>query len=76
MAEDRSKETVERIRLNTLATMAEVTAEKKPDYYVGGKRYDWAEYLIVLQRQVDWCDRKLREYDSEPGVYESGIILE
>lgn len=68
------RERIENIRSQTLARMEEVTAEKKPDYYVGGKRYDWAGYLRVLQQQVDWCDRQLRTHGD--GVYEeSGIIL-
>ena len=75
MAVDNSRSIIEQTRRNTLATMAEVTAEKKPDYYVGGKRYDWAQYLKILQSTVDWCDRKLRDYE-EGQVEESLIVLE
>jgi hypothetical protein len=75
MAVDNSRQVIEQTRRNALATMAEVTAEKKPDYYVGGKRYDWAEYLEVLRRTVDWCDRKLSEYE-DGRVEESIVVLE
>ena len=75
MAVDTSRATIEQTRRNALATMAEVTSDPKPDYYVGGKRYDWAKYLEVLQRTIDWCDRKLRDYE-DGHVEDSVIVLE
>lgn len=47
------------IKTNTLAQMAEVSAEKKPSYAEGGQTFHWTEYLAHLQRRVDWCNEQL-----------------
>lgn len=66
---------IKNIRDQTVARIQEVTAEKKPNYYVGSERYDWASYLKTLQETLDWCDRKLRDYGQDRVHEESGIIL-
>ena len=47
------------IKTNTLAQMAEVSAQKKPSYTEGGQTFQWTEYLEHLQRRVDWCNQQL-----------------
>jgi hypothetical protein len=47
------------IRSQTLALIAELTAQPKPTYQVEGQSVSWNEYLARLQETVDWCERKL-----------------
>ena len=47
------------IKTNTLAQMAQVSAERKPTYSEGGQTFQWTEYLEHLQRRVEWCDAQL-----------------
>lgn len=47
------------IRSQTLAIIAEITAQPKPDYSVDGQSVSWNDYLAQLQKTVDWCDRRL-----------------
>ena len=47
------------IKSQTLAIMAELTANPKPTYYVDGQTVSWNDYLARLQATVDWCERKL-----------------
>lgn len=51
------------IKANTLAQMAEVSAERKPSYSEGGQSFSWTEYLEHLQRRVDWCNQQLAAED-------------
>jgi hypothetical protein len=57
------------IRAQTLAILAQVTAEPKPSYTIDGQAVSWGDYLARLQATVDWCDRKL--VDDEPFEAES-----
>ncbi len=52
-------EQLQTIRTQTLARIAELTANPKPTYYVDGQTVAWNEYLARLQATVDWCERKL-----------------
>jgi hypothetical protein len=52
-------EQLEAIKTNTLAQMAEVSAERKPSYSEAGQSFSWTEYLEHLQRRVDWCNAQL-----------------
>ncbi len=52
-------EQVRAIKSQTLARIAELTAEPKPTYYLDGQSVSWSEYLGRLQATVDWCDRQL-----------------
>lgn len=45
------------IKTQTLARIAEITAQPKPTYTIDGQNISWAEYLAQLQDTVDWCDR-------------------
>ena len=47
------------IRSQTLARLAEITAEPKPSYRVDGQEVAWGDYLAQLQCTIDWCDAKL-----------------
>ena len=47
------------IKTNTLAQMAEVSAQRKPTYTEDGQTFQWTEYLEHLQRRVDWCNAQL-----------------
>jgi hypothetical protein len=47
------------IKANTLAQMAEVSAEKKPSYSVDGQSFNWQQYMEYLQRRVEWCNQQM-----------------
>ena len=47
------------IKTQTLARIAEITAEPKPTYNVDGQNVAWGDYLGQLQATVDWCNEKL-----------------
>jgi hypothetical protein len=47
------------IKSQTLALMAEITAQPKPTYQIDGQLVAWGDYLAQLQRAVDWCNEKL-----------------
>ncbi|MEN6450362.1 MAG: hypothetical protein ABFC96_07725 [Thermoguttaceae bacterium] len=47
------------IKSQTLALIAEITAQPKPTYQIDGQLVAWGDYLAQLQRAVDWCNEKL-----------------
>ena len=47
------------IKSQTLARMAEITAQPKPTYQIDGQLVAWGDYLTQLQRTIDWCNEKL-----------------
>jgi hypothetical protein len=47
------------IRAQTLARIAEVTAEPKPSYNIDGQSVSWNDYLKTLRETVSWCDRMI-----------------
>jgi len=47
------------IRSQTLALVAEITANPKPSYMLDGQSISWGDYLAKLRVTVDWCERKL-----------------
>ena len=47
------------IKTQTLARIAEITAEPKPTYNIDGQKVDWGDYLKQLQTTADWCDAQL-----------------
>ncbi|TWT90995.1 hypothetical protein Mal64_13940 [Pseudobythopirellula maris] len=51
------------VRAQTLSQLVAIRAEQKPTYWVDGQRVHWEQYADALQRTVDWCDRKLSEYE-------------
>jgi hypothetical protein len=52
-------EQIQAIKSQTLARIAELTAQPKPTYYLDGQSVSWNEYLARLQATVGWCDRQL-----------------
>ena len=52
-------EQLQTIKTQTLALIAELTANPKPSYTIDGQRVSWGDYLARLQDTVDWCGRKL-----------------
>ena len=52
-------EQIQAIKRQTLARIAELTAEPKPTYFLDGQSVSWNDYLGRLQATVDWCDRQL-----------------
>lgn len=52
-------EFIARIKTQTLALIAELTAAPKPTYRVDGQMIGWGKYLEQLQDTVVWCDRQL-----------------
>jgi len=52
-------EQIRTIKSQTLAIIAELTADPKPTYYIDGQTVSWNDYLKSLQATVDWCERKL-----------------
>jgi hypothetical protein len=55
--------TIATIRSLTLAQLEQIRAEPKPTYWIDGQRVHWQQYVESLQATVDWCDRKLAEYE-------------
>lgn len=54
---------IQSIRSQTLAQLDELCANPKPTYWLDGQRVHWQQYAESLERTIDWCDRKLVEYD-------------
>jgi hypothetical protein len=54
---------IEAIRSQALAQIQELLATDGPTITVGDDQVAWAPLLASLERNVDWCDRKLGEYD-------------
>ena len=52
-------EQIRTIKSQTLAVIAELTANPKPTYFIDRQRVSWNAYLKRLRTTVDWCDRKL-----------------
>jgi hypothetical protein len=47
------------IKNQTLALIAELTANPKPSYRVEGQTVSWNAYLAQLRETVDWCEKKI-----------------
>jgi hypothetical protein len=57
------------IKTQTLALIAQITAEPKPTYNIDGQMIAWGDYLKQLQQTVDWCNQKLA--GEEPFEFQS-----
>ncbi len=53
---------VEAIRDQTIVQMQALLATSGPTITVGTEQIAWAPLLESLGRTLDWCDRKLAEY--------------
>ena len=47
------------IKSQTLARIADITAQPKPTYQIDGQMVAWGDYLHQLQQTVDWCNAQL-----------------
>jgi len=47
------------IKTQTLAVIADLTANPKPTYNIDGQTIAWGDYLEQLRKTVDWCNQKL-----------------
>ena len=52
-------EQITTIKTQTLARIAEITAEPKPSYSLDGQKIAWSDYLQQLRSTVDWCNERL-----------------
>jgi hypothetical protein len=50
--------TISTIKSQTLAIIADITANPKPSYSIDGQSISWGEYLAQLQGTVDWCNKQ------------------
>jgi len=57
------------VKTQTLARMAEITAQPKPNYMIDGQMISWSDYLKQLRQTVDWCNEKLA--GEEPFEFQS-----
>ena len=62
-------EQIAAIKTQTLALIAQITAEPKPTYTIDGQTIAWSEYLKQLTETVDWCNEKLA--GEEPFEFQS-----
>lgn len=62
-------EQIATVKTQTLARIAEITAQPKPTYDVDGQKIAWGDYLRQLRSTVDWCNRKLA--GEEPFEFQS-----
>jgi hypothetical protein len=51
------------IRTQTLAQLEQLRASPKPSYSIDGQNVSLTEYAASLQQTIDWCDRKLADYE-------------
>ena len=65
-------EQIATIKTQTLARIADITAEPKPNYHIDGQAVSWADYLEQLQRTIDWCNEKLA--GEEPFEFQSQAV--
>jgi hypothetical protein len=54
-------EQIATIKSQTLARIAELTAQPKPTYQIDGQLVAWGDYLGQLQRTVEWCNQRLAD---------------
>ena len=58
-----SMQQVEAMRAQAVVQMEALLATSGPTITVNGEEMAWAPLLAALERTVDWCDRKLGEYE-------------
>jgi hypothetical protein len=56
-------EQVVAMRAQAVAQMEALLANSGPTITVNDEEFPWAPLLASLERTVDWCDRKLGEYE-------------
>jgi hypothetical protein len=58
-----SVEQIEAIRTQAIVQMQNLLANTGPTITAGSEEIPWAPLLIPLERTIEWCDRKLAEYE-------------
>jgi hypothetical protein len=58
-----SMQQIEAMRAQAIVQMEALLATSGPTITVNGEEMAWAPLLAALERTVDWCDRKLGEYE-------------
>jgi hypothetical protein len=53
---------IEAIRAQTISQIQDLLATSGPTITVGAEQVAWAPLLSPLRSTLDWCDRKLAEY--------------
>ena len=53
---------IEAIRTQTIAQIQDLLATSGPTITVNGTEVTWAPLLSSLRSTLDWCDRKLADY--------------
>ena len=51
-------EQIAKIKQQTLALIAQITADPKPTYDIDGQKITWGDYLGQLQATAQWCDQQ------------------
>ena len=59
------------IKTQTLAMIADMTANPKPSYNIDGQSIQWTDYLKQLRATVEWCDQQMAL--SVPGAEEISV---
>lgn len=54
---------IQTVKTQTLAVIADLTANPKPSYEIDGQRVSWNDYLTNLRQTIDWCDAKQAAYE-------------
>lgn len=65
--------TLESIRANILARIAEVTASPKPNYSIDGQQVSWQSYLDSLMKQLDAIDIRINSTQEPFEVVSRGV---
>lgn len=52
-------DTIATIKTQTLAIIADLTANPKPSYNIDGQQVSWTEYLAQLWKTVERCNAHL-----------------
>ena len=47
------------IKTQTLAIIASLTENPKPNYNIDGQNISWGTYLAQLQKTIAWCDEQI-----------------
>ncbi len=53
---------IEAIRDSAAAQLQSLLAASAPTITVNGTEVPWTPFLSALENTLDWCDRKLQEY--------------
>ena len=55
-------EQISSIRGLTIAQLEQLRTDPKPTYSIDRQQVSWTAYVESLQRTIDWCDKKIADY--------------